>query len=49
MHSDTTSNYDGFSGPTGIDRLDTSLDAFSLQSHHALGRVAGLNVNLSTR
>ena len=47
MHSDTTSNYDGYSGPTGVDRLTTSLDTESLQSHHALGSSLVLNVNLS--
>ena len=47
LHSDTTSNYDGYSGPTGVDRLVTSLDTESLQSHHALGSSLVLNVNLS--
>ena len=47
LHSDTTSNYDGYSGPTGIDRLTTSLDTESLQSHHALGSSLALNVDLS--
>ena len=47
LHSDTTSNYDGYSGVTGIDRLTTSLDTESLQSHHALGSSLVLNVNLS--
>ena len=47
MHSDTTSNYDGYSGPTGVDRLTTSLDTESLQSHHALGDSLVLDVNLS--
>ena len=47
LHSDTTSNYDGYSGPTGVDRLVTSLDTESLQSHHALGSSLVMNVNLS--
>ena len=47
MHSDTTSNYDGFSGPTAVDRLTTSLDSTSLQSHHALGSSLQLNLSLS--
>jgi vitamin B12 transporter len=47
LHSDTTSNYDGYDGPTSIDRLTTSLDTTSLQSHHALGASLALNVNLS--
>lgn len=47
MHSDTTSNYDGYSGPTSVDRLVTSLDTESLQSHHALGSSLVLNVDLS--
>jgi len=47
MHSDTTSNYDGYSGPTSVDRLTTSLDTASLQSHHALGASLSLNLSLS--
>jgi vitamin B12 transporter len=47
MHSDTTSNYDGFSGPAVIDRLKTSLDTRALQSHHELGSSLALNVSLS--
>ena len=47
MHSDTTSNYDGYSGPTGVDRLVTSLDTDSLHSHHALGASLVLDVDLS--
>ncbi len=47
LHSDTTSNYDGYNGPTVVDRLTTSLDTESLQSRHALGSSLVLNVNLS--
>ena len=47
MHSDTTSDYDGFSGPTVADRLVSSLDTKSLQSHHALGSSLKLGVDLS--
>ena len=47
MHSDTTSNYDGFSGPAAVDRLKTSLDSTSLQSRHALGSSLNLGVSLS--
>jgi len=47
LHSDTTSDYDGFDGPTSVDRLVTSLDTTSLQSHHALAWALVLNVNLS--
>ena len=47
MHSDTTSNYDGYSGPAAFDRLTTSLDTTSLQSRHALGASLNLGVDLS--
>jgi len=47
LHSDTTSNYDGYGGPTAVDRLATSLDSASLQSHHALGSSLVLNLSLS--
>jgi vitamin B12 transporter len=47
MHSDTTSDYDGFSGPAAFDRLTTSLDTQSLNSHHALGASLTLGVELS--
>jgi len=47
MHSDTTSDYDGFSGAASVDRLKTSLDTESLQSHHALGAALTLNLSLS--
>ena len=46
-HSDTTSDYDGFEAPTRFDRLTTSLDTQSLQSHHALGASLTLGVELS--
>ena len=47
MHSDTTSNYDGFAGPAAVDRLKTSLDTQSLRSHHALGSSLALDLSLS--
>jgi vitamin B12 transporter len=45
MHSDTHSDYDGYSGLPGQDTLKTSLDAYNLQSRHALG--SALNLDLS--
>jgi len=47
MHSDTTSDYDGYSGPTSTDRLKTSLDTTSLKSRHALGAGLDLGVELA--
>ncbi len=47
MHSDTTSHYDGFAGPTSMDSLNTTLDTMSLQSHHALAAGLKLGVELS--
>ena len=34
MHTDTHSNYDGFTSVVEQDTLETSLDSYSLQSHH---------------
>ncbi len=45
MHSDTHSDYDGYSGGTGQDTLETTLDAYNLQSHHALGSAVGLDLS----
>lgn len=45
MHSDTDSNYDGYNGPTVKDELKTRLDAFSLQSHHAITPSVNLDLN----
>jgi vitamin B12 transporter len=45
MHSDTHSDYDGYTGSPAQDTLKTSLDAYNLQSRHALG--ASLNLDLS--
>ena len=36
MHSNTHSNYDGYTSKVEQDTLNTELDSFSLQSHHQL-------------
>ncbi|MEP6503155.1 MAG: TonB-dependent receptor [Betaproteobacteria bacterium] len=45
LHSDTHSDYDGYSGSTAQDTLKTSLDAYNLQSHHALGSAVSLDLS----
>ncbi|MFL6695583.1 MAG: TonB-dependent receptor plug domain-containing protein [Vitreoscilla sp.] len=45
MHSDTHSAYDGFTKVAEQDVLNTTLDAFSLQSHHQL--LSTLKLDLS--
>jgi len=45
MHSDTDADYDGFNGPTLHDELKTSLDAYALRSHHALGSAVSLDLD----
>jgi vitamin B12 transporter len=47
LHSDTTSDYDGYSGPASADRLKTSLHTTSLKSRHALGAGLDLGVELA--
>jgi vitamin B12 transporter len=45
MHSNTLSNYDGYSGNDLHDVLTTQLDAFSLQSHHELASALALDLS----
>ncbi len=45
MHSDTAANYDGYNGPTVHDELTTSLDTYSLLSHHALTSAVSLDLS----
>ena len=44
-HSDTDTHYDAYGGAPVDDQLKTSLDAYNLQSHHAIG--SALTFNLS--
>ena len=44
-HTDTDTHYDAYGGAPVDDQLRTSLDAYNLQSHHAIG--SAINVNLS--
>ncbi len=44
-HTDTDTHYDAYGGAPVDDVLRTSLDAYNLQSHHAIG--SAINFNLS--
>ncbi len=44
-HTDTDTRYDAYGGASVDDHIRTSLDAYSLQSHHAIG--PAINFNLS--
>jgi vitamin B12 transporter len=44
-HTDTDTHYDAYGGAPVDDQLKTSLDAYNLQSHHAIGAATTVNVS----